>query len=576
MIRHVHLSVRAQTAAVALVTLVTAPMSAQQRAPDASSATRIAVGVFKSLDKTSGVQAADAIRTRLADEYPVKQLYVLPKQDNVNVLVSSGFAIDEALAPNDAKALAQQLRTDAYVVGTIQREGTGYRVDANYVLTRDNTLVQPLPTIRVAKPDQAAGPLVKAFRDAHKQFAAEKACYVAARANKLPDAIAAARKGITEYPQATLARICLANALVASSAPADSVIAVTDEILRIYAKSVPALTLKYDVLKRAGKNDDAIDVLLVLAAADPTDTRRMEQVINDLAQQGHAAKAIPLVDRLVENNTGDPGFLQLQMRVHLAAQDYKGGIAAGEALTKADTSFATAELFGRLAAAASIDGRIDKAKDLLARGIAKFPTNADLIATDIAVLQKAGDLAAAVEVIDRAITADVKVPALRTQQAKLRVDLDQLDGVMESLAAAAAANEDPAGMATTALYAAQSVQKRAAVSKSISDYQKALGFIEYAIKTYSTPDAVLRHASLELTIGATYLSQAQTQSSARGATKAQLCTMSKAGQDALIAAQIDLPQIGRANVTAAQTLASQLTQYSGYADQMTKAYCSAK
>ncbi|MGZ8469958.1 MAG: hypothetical protein ACXW61_10375, partial [Gemmatirosa sp.] len=106
------------------------------------------VGVFRSADKTSGVQAADAIRTRISQDLTAKQLWVLPKNDIVANLEASGFPTNEALAPHDARALAQILRADEYIVGNVVRDSAGMRVDAFLVMTRDNRLVQPLGSYR--------------------------------------------------------------------------------------------------------------------------------------------------------------------------------------------------------------------------------------------------------------------------------------------------------------------------------------------------------------------------------------------------------------------------------------------
>src|SRR6266513_3512032 len=47
---------------------------------------RLLVAVFASADRTAGVQAADAIRTRVSSAANVKQLYVIPKNDITNYL----------------------------------------------------------------------------------------------------------------------------------------------------------------------------------------------------------------------------------------------------------------------------------------------------------------------------------------------------------------------------------------------------------------------------------------------------------------------------------------------------------
>src|SRR5689334_1998844 len=102
-----------------------APLVAQAtRGPDPN-APRLIVEVFKSSEKNAGVQTADAIRTRITQDVPVKQLWVLPKQDIVNNLESSGFPTTEALTMSDARALAQLLRADMFIVGQITKDSAG-------------------------------------------------------------------------------------------------------------------------------------------------------------------------------------------------------------------------------------------------------------------------------------------------------------------------------------------------------------------------------------------------------------------------------------------------------------------
>jgi len=297
------------------------PLAAQPRSgtPDPN-APVLVVEVFRSADKTSGVQAADAIRTRITQDVPVKQLWVRPKQDLTNNLESSGFPTNEALNMNDAKQLAQLLRADVFIIGNVARDSaTGYRVDAQYVLTRDQTLIQPLGTFRVNKPDQAASQISKEFQAAQKAFASERNCINLARQQKWDQAIAEARKGIAAYPNSTLNRICIANVWQEQKASPDSIIAITNDILKLDARSKPALNAQYLALKAANRSNEATDVLLRLVGADPSNARLLETVVNELAGNGQAAKAQPFVDQLVRDNPGDPNFLQLQMRVHQAA-----------------------------------------------------------------------------------------------------------------------------------------------------------------------------------------------------------------------------------------------------------------
>jgi hypothetical protein len=123
----------------------------QTRTPDPN-APRLMVGVFRSAEKNLGVQAADAIRNRLTSDVPVRSLWVIPKQDITNTLVASGFRPTRRSRRTTRRALGQLLRADEYIVGNIVRDSAGYRVEPQLVLTRDNSLVQPLGTFRADRP----------------------------------------------------------------------------------------------------------------------------------------------------------------------------------------------------------------------------------------------------------------------------------------------------------------------------------------------------------------------------------------------------------------------------------------
>jgi tetratricopeptide (TPR) repeat protein len=564
--------------ALAAGLVVSAPMSplaAQATRTADPNAPRLVVEVFRSADKNAGVQASDAIRTRISQDVSLKQLWVLPKQDITSNLEASGFPTTEALNMNDARALAQLLRGDVFLIGNVARDsaGTGYRVEAQYVLTRDASLIQPLGVFRVNKPQDAAGAVSKAFQDAQKAFVAERNCVNRARESKFAEAIAEARKGIAAYPTSTLARICLANVLVTQKAPADSILAVANEVLKLDPRSKPALTVAYDALKTSGKTAEATDMLLRLVAADPSNTRNLEAVINELAASGQAAKAIPFVKQLVQDNPGDPNYLQLSMRVHLAAKDYKGGIAAGEELLKADTAYATPELFTRLAYAAVADSAPQKAGQLMAQAVAKFPTNGGLLGEYADILRTAGQNQQALDVLNRAMAAGSKAPGLLTTRARILADLNQPDSAVASLQAALAAGDSASNVALYALGIGQTLFRAAGVAKTMEAYRKSLGVLEFAVKTNATPDGQLLLGANQLYLGQSLLTEAQRLSKEKKPDASAICGVSKEAQGLFGQAQINIPQAGKSNPQLAQTLLGQLTQMSGYADQFAKAFC---
>ena len=74
------------------------------------------------LEMTGGLLAA-AARPRLA---------------SATRAVCEGRSLTDALAPHDARALAGLVRADEYLTGTVTKIPTGFRIEANLVLARDN------------------------------------------------------------------------------------------------------------------------------------------------------------------------------------------------------------------------------------------------------------------------------------------------------------------------------------------------------------------------------------------------------------------------------------------------------
>ncbi len=175
---------------------------------------RIMVPALRGTEKSIGVQAADAIRSRLAQDISYRTLWVIQKNDIAATLEASGFDPAQPLSPNDAKELAKLLRADEYLEGTVSRVPAGYRFEGRLVLARDNALVQPLPPVEGARMDLLATQLSREVQAARKQIDDEAKCVAALRASNPDAAIAAAQAGIADYPNATLARLCLANAHV--------------------------------------------------------------------------------------------------------------------------------------------------------------------------------------------------------------------------------------------------------------------------------------------------------------------------------------------------------------------------
>ncbi|GJG87685.1 hypothetical protein tb265_28660 [Gemmatimonadetes bacterium T265] len=548
--------------------------AAQQRGTPDPNAPRVMVAVFRSADKSSGVRAADAVRDRLTGDLNLKQAYVLPKADVNANLEASGFPTNEALAPHDARALAQQLRADEYIVGQVSNAGGQTRVDAQLVLTRDNSLTQPLGTFQVGKADQAGSQVAREFQAAQRAFTEERTCNNSGRDRKYADAEAAARRGIAAYPKSTLARICLAQLYVAQrdadttnaakvKAYNDSALAMSREILALDPLSRPALTIQYAGLQAAGQRDSATGVLLRLVAADPTNTRLREQVINEYAANGRARDAVPLVDSLVIQNPGDPSYLQLQTRVKLAAKDYKGAVTSFQELARTDTATATADLYSRVAIGARLDSQPQVASQLLAQAVQRFPNNGGLLSDYVDALAASGQTQQALDLLNRTAQSNPKTPGIYTAQANLYTTLKRPDDAFKALQQAVANGDSASTVAAAAVSLGANAYQTASESKSVADYQRAISILEFANKTSTTPQGQFFLGVASLGLGGQLLQEAQ---------KSRSCESVTAARNAFNVAQLNLPAGGKINPQGAQQALAVLTQLSPYPDQLGAAF----
>src|SRR6266550_1060198 len=349
----------------ALVGLVGSPVLAQST----KTGPRIMIPTLQSSDKDLGVQAAEAIRNQLTKQTNLRDLVVVPKADINNSLASSGYSTTEALAPGDAKALASLVRAPEYLEGSVTKTPTGFKIDSRLIISRDMTKGQALPTAQGAKLDDAANQVAKAIKDARRQLPAEEQCHNNVAQGKYQEAVAAARQGLKDYPTANILSACLAEAYNQLKMP-DSVIAVSERIRASDTRNIPALRMLAETYGIKGDTTRRLQVLNLLAAADPTNIRLIQDVIADEAKAGHPEMAVPLMRDLLQNNPGDPQLLNLAWLVYLNAKDY-------------DT---------RLVAAYTALNQPQKASEAAALGARKFPNDPSLSLIGANSLRKAGQL----------------------------------------------------------------------------------------------------------------------------------------------------------------------------------------
>jgi tetratricopeptide (TPR) repeat protein len=459
---------RAAGLLAALSAVPAAPAGAQaQRTvePDA----RILVATFRSTDRGLGVAGADAVRARVSQEVPQKQLLVIRKEDINGTLAASGYAADSALSPSDMKELAKLMRADEILDGTVTRLPDGsVRVDARLLLARDVSLAQPLPPATARNVGDAARQISRDLQAARKQLAANRRCENALRGQQFDQAIAAAREGIAAYPQATLARLCMLSAQREQKAAPDAIVTSANEILAIDPNSRIALGILYEAQKTKGDNEAAVATLMRMQRADPNNTQLVQTIAAELARLD-PARALTVLQPLVEQNPGDVELMRQLWSTQLRAQQYKPAIQTGEQLAKLDTTIVDSTFFTRMIAAYAADSQPQRAAEYAGRAVQRYPQSASTRVVFAQTLRRAGQLQQAAEQYRQAVQLDPKVEGGYLALIVTQCELNQADAAFASGQAAVAAGHDKAtigqaliGCAAPAIRTAQEQKTRAA------------------------------------------------------------------------------------------------------------------
>ncbi len=538
------------------------------RRPPEPGAKFVLVEVFRASglpEKNLGEKAADAMRKRVEREFSRKDVYLVPKEEMAGILEASGFPADLPLEPHDARALAAQLRADEYITGHVTKNDTSFTVEAQLVLTRDNTLVQPLGSATAKKLDDAMTALGAELKLARAQLAPELRCVNAARDGNMDAAGAAAREGIAAYDKAVLARICLANVMVGQKASNEDLLKISREIVDLNPRSRPGLALKAQAFRGLDMSDSAITTLTTMLATNPNDARLQKDVIDAITAFGNPRIARPIVEDAVNKNPGDADLLRLRWLILFAVKDYKEAFDAGEDLVRLDTAFADTTYYLKTAAAYAADSQPQKAAEFAARGVAKFPDHPGLNKDLVFNLRTSGQNQQALEVLTKATAAGIAVEDANVLRVLLTRDVSGDEAALTAARAVVAGGDSTVGQVV--LVVAKSLFDKAVASKSLTDFDFAIPSLAYA-DTLAKGET---KAQAKFLFGAANLYAAQFRMQA--AYEQKNCAMVKQAKDQLVEAQINLPAGGAFAPEQVPKMMGNVMQLDASADQIIGQIC---
>ena len=330
-------------------------------------------------DLRLGRRAADAVRSRVARLVNKKEVDVIDGDDIRTQLERAGYSPDTTFAEGEAHAIGRFLRADEFLIARVVNGPSGPRLSGNLILLRDEHLRQPLPEVTAPKLDSAAQLFAKSIAAARGQLIPERRCENALREGSGLRAVAAAREGVTAYPQSTIARTCLVWALRQMKGASNELLAVSREILVHDSVNVHALEGAATALDSLRRREEAATMWLKLANTDTADVELGFRISYALFDGGNAKRAEPFIMDLSERHPDDLRLTQQKWRITYENKSWTRAIEAGETLLARDPAAQADSLFYlRLATAYHNVNKPFKAIETLAHGVATFPKDVRL------------------------------------------------------------------------------------------------------------------------------------------------------------------------------------------------------
>ncbi|HEX2778602.1 MAG TPA: hypothetical protein VHM30_03815 [Gemmatimonadaceae bacterium] len=561
-----------------------------QAAPKAGP--RVMVPVFSG-PKPLGVQAADELRERLKTDYQVRTIWTVPKTDITGILEGSGFRTDTAVNNGDLKELARTARADEILAGNVTRTANGVRVESWLLMPNDLSVAQPLPVVESNNVANAAKTVSRQLADARRQLGAYNKCQTEARAGNYAAAIAAANQGTGSYANATLVRICRLQAYLAMKAPADTILANANDILRFDSRNKIALNAagqaysdKSDTLAAHGDkaqadalNDKAVQSWVTLISVDPSDTRTLEAVVRKIVVAANPAVALPIIDTAVSTNPGNLQLLRLQWLIHLAAKDYRPATTIGRTMIQMDTSLADTTYYTRTVAAYAALNDTANVLSVANEGMRKFPNNGSLTLVRIQALKNAHQTQQALEALRGLLAANPKgVEHGWVQIAQIYSDTSftgqSPDSALAALRRAVQTGNDSSSfVAQYALSVGNTRYKAANTMPSGEPAQNSAkrAAMQQAINFLSLSDSLAPSPTAKFLSGVAYFTVGQL--AATDAPKAKSCELAQTADQAFTRAQIGLTQGGSTAPDAAKQYLGYLAQFTPVVDRQVKSFC---
>lgn len=316
--------------------LVAAPAAAQRQEFVTQT---ILVTRFRGIgDRRAAPRVSDELRSRVYKLTVHRDVEVVDAGSMDEAVELSGFSPD-SLAEGDVRTLAQKMRADEVVLGSVWGRPGLLVVNATLVITRDWRVRQPLPEVRAKTPAEAGELMAREVVRARAQFTGLRRCENALRGGDDLTAAREAEQAIRAYPPSSMARTCLMGALVSAGVRADSVRKIAEEIIALDSLNLKAAVIRAKAYDAEGRAADAIAAWTYVVRIRPDSLALGVMAVEDLLRLERPAAALSMVRRLYAANAEHTPLRRLAFRAHVGLSQWHEAAALGDSLERDDEFF---------------------------------------------------------------------------------------------------------------------------------------------------------------------------------------------------------------------------------------------
>ncbi|HXF96047.1 MAG TPA: tetratricopeptide repeat protein, partial [Gemmatimonadales bacterium] len=265
-------------------------------------------------DSVTSIRVVDLTRERL-DKLARYKVAVIPKQKICEALAASGFPCDQPMDQQQTRQLARFLDADAFLVGSLSREGGALTahlrvVDqggAGFAYTFDARDPNPGGVDGLSEAiAQRLNTIIRAGERARE-------CEERRRAGQFSRALESARRALEIEPNLPAAHLCVATIYEAQRLGADSIIAAATRALKgdsLNGQALETIARQYQI---KGDTAQSLAYFERLVRADPSNKGLLLGLVAQLQLRREFERAEALIRNALEYVPGDP---QLQDRLY--------------------------------------------------------------------------------------------------------------------------------------------------------------------------------------------------------------------------------------------------------------------